>query len=189
MNIKHYIGKPCKRGHTGRRYKRNGMCVECEIMRVRRSQELRTATEHNQYHREYNAHNIEQLRKLLSRFNETTFSLRNPKKQQVITATPRWVNVEELRSVYYDCLNSSDGLHFHFVVDHIIPISNPKVCGLHVPLNLQVVSTSLNKLKGNKFNAYVAERDLMKWLRDNGKTSAKANEDELALRQQQLQPL
>ncbi len=29
MNPKHYIGKPCKHGHAGLRYKKNSSCVAC----------------------------------------------------------------------------------------------------------------------------------------------------------------
>lgn len=39
-------------------------------------------------------------------------------------------------------------------VDHIIPLQNPYVCGLHVSANLQVVLKSKNSAKGNLFTPY-----------------------------------
>lgn len=39
-----------------------------------------------------------------------------------------------------------------YVVDHIIPLSHPLVCGLHVESNLQVIPEALNLRKSNSFN-------------------------------------
>lgn len=64
---------------------------------------------------------------------------------------PRKLNKEirlELRQIYKGC---PIGLQ----VDHIIPLVNSKVCGLHVPWNLQYLNSSENGLKSNKFDGTV----------------------------------
>ncbi len=38
-----------------------------------------------------------------------------------------------------------------YVLDHIIPLRHPEVCGLHVPWNLRVVKRETNLKKGNGF--------------------------------------
>jgi len=63
----------------------------------------------------------------------------------LIKATPKWANIEKIKFIYMNC---PKGMH----VDHIIPINNRLVCGLHVETNLQYLTAFENLSKGNKFN-------------------------------------
>jgi len=73
-------------------------------------------------------------------------SLRTRKVEQ---AKPNWLNEFEILWLdeIYD-LAVRTGMH----VDHIIPITNKIVCGMHVPWNLQLLSKTDNLRKSNKFN-------------------------------------
>ena len=58
-------------------------------------------------------------------------------------ATPEWSDLETIKEIYINC-------PINMTVDHIIPITSPLVCGLHVSWNMEYLSRSDNSKKGNK---------------------------------------
>lgn len=73
------------------------------------------------------------------------------RKAHKLNATPKWANLEKIKLIYKKCkeLHKITGLIYH--VDHVVPLINKKVCGLHVWNNLQILEKSENIKKGNKF--------------------------------------
>jgi len=62
-------------------------------------------------------------------------------------ATPPWLNEEqmaEMKEIYDTCPEGCN-------VDHIVPLKNAIVCGLHVPWNLQHLTFKENMRKGNRW--------------------------------------
>jgi hypothetical protein len=70
----------------------------------------------------------------------------NMRKARVKTATPPWVDRQEIKYIYTLAAERS------LVVDHIVPLNHKLVCGLHVPENLRCIPVALNASKSNKFN-------------------------------------
>lgn len=68
------------------------------------------------------------------------------RKGRVRQATPAWADKEAIKCVY------QEAHYMQMQVDHIIPLSHPQVCGLHVWDNLQLLSETANKSKGNNFD-------------------------------------
>jgi 5-methylcytosine-specific restriction endonuclease McrA len=58
---------------------------------------------------------------------------------------PKWQSKKELEEFYKQCPQDK-------VVDHVIPLNHPNVCGLHVISNLQYLSKEENSLKSNKWD-------------------------------------
>lgn len=67
-----------------------------------------------------------------------------------VKATPRWANRFFMEEAYHLARMRTDMLGFPWDVDHIVPLKNPIVCGLHVAHNLQVIPELENIKKGNR---------------------------------------
>lgn len=80
----------------------------------------------------------------------------NMRKKKVKRATPPWLSplqkqqIVDIYSHARDCFVCTGET---YDVDHIIPIAGKTVCGLHVPWNLQVLPSDMNRKKWNKHNA------------------------------------
>lgn len=66
-------------------------------------------------------------------------------------ALPAWVDNNEIQIIYEQCSYISRLVAIPHEVDHIVPLQNSKVCGLHVPWNLQIIPTVENRRKANIF--------------------------------------
>lgn len=65
-------------------------------------------------------------------------------------ATPSWANQSYIALFYEMARLESDRLGQSVHVDHIVPLQNPLVCGLHCEHNMQLLTESANKAKGNR---------------------------------------
>ena len=67
--------------------------------------------------------------------------------------TPPWLTKKHKFQIglkYELAANLTDLFGEPYEVDHIIPLRGKKVCGLHVPWNLQVITKAENCSKGNR---------------------------------------
>lgn len=64
------------------------------------------------------------------------------------TKIPPWVSITD----FVPICRRAEKKGPEYVLDHIIPIRHPLVCGLHVPANLRVVLRATNQKKGNTFD-------------------------------------
>ena len=72
------------------------------------------------------------------------------RKAALLQATPEWADASKIKDFYFaaDFLGMVTGDWYH--VDHIVPLNNSLVCGLHCEQNLQVLPASDNLRKSNR---------------------------------------
>ena len=79
-------------------------------------------------------------------------------------ATPDWVDTKAIKAIYAECKRITMETGVKHEVDHIIPIQGKKVCGLHVPWNLRVITKAANARKHCRFG----DDDVVGFLSDSG---------------------
>lgn len=160
--LKYYFnGCPCDNGHFVERYVIGNACVLCRKyqkafwysrnkalskMRGDRWKKVINPKRHREWKRYYYEENKD-------RFISDTKAARMRRRR----AMPLWVNVKEIRKIYYfrAKISRETGILHH--VDHIVPLGGKDVCGLHVPWNLQVISAIENQKKFNSFYGWDGE--------------------------------
>lgn len=81
---------------------------------------------------------------------ETSFYASN-RRASKRNASPLWADRKKIKDIYTQAkILSLSGISHH--VDHIIPLQNKNVCGLHVENNLRIITASENIKKSNKFD-------------------------------------
>jgi hypothetical protein len=172
----YFTGQPCKHGHIAPR-KTKGSCVECLKAEWEKGNQTR-AEYFKQYNqsdagvkakREYYERNKEAViaranarpkeeqqtykNRHKQKFPEYYNSLNNVRKRRHKNATPPWITPEQkhaMRNLYVQATQMTKITGERYVVDHIVPLINPTVCGLHVPWNLRVITQEENLKKSNK---------------------------------------
>jgi hypothetical protein len=66
-------------------------------------------------------------------------------------ACPAWADRDAIQQFYSLAIQLSTSTGVPHEVDHIVPLVNRHVCGLHVAANLRVIPATENRRKSNKF--------------------------------------
>jgi hypothetical protein len=133
---------------------RMDQCIDCNKASRAEYRASNRQKERDRWKR-YNAGSPAVARERVKRWRKS-----NPGKQraksrareaQAINACPPWARTKEVKDqilahyLHAEWLERVTGCRFH--VDHIIPLNNDFVCGLHVPSNLMVLSAEDNTKK------------------------------------------
>lgn len=73
------------------------------------------------------------------------------RKMALQCSTPAWADLDAIKALYAESRRLTAQTGVKHEVDHIIPIQNRRVCGLHVHWNLRVITKSANARKHARF--------------------------------------
>lgn len=144
----YFTGTPCRPfGHVCVRVTKTGVCVECNKARLRRWNEKNKERvslkwvvwneAHPESRRAAGKRYYEKNREMMSRISAA-------RQSRVKQATPPWADLDAIEDFYKSCPRGC-------AVDHVIPVSHSRVCGLHIPANMQYLSKRDNREKWNFF--------------------------------------
>lgn len=80
---------------------------------------------------------------------------RHPRRRYIEAAnkaTPDWVDRDQLKRIREYAHLKSIALGVELVLDHIVPLNHPYVCGLGVPWNLRIITRAQNAAKCGKWS-------------------------------------
>ena len=173
---RYYDGTPCKNGHISEKYVRDSYCCECKSLSEKRNKSRRLEHAKKYYNnnkekvkartgkyaadnsikislnqREWRTNNADKIRQY-RKDNRGLYAYHTAKRRKrVKQATPKWVNMEEIKQLYLLAAKLSKETGILHEVDHIIPLTHDLVCGLHCLENLRVIPKIDNIKKSNKF--------------------------------------
>lgn len=128
--------------HKANKYGRENRCLKCKQKDFK---EWRNKNKN--YRKEYHIKNKEQENKnsLIWLKNNKELALSNVRKYQAKkqNAIPNWFDKKKVDLIYKEAKD------LKLEVDHIVPLQSKYVCGLHVQNNLQLLSSTENKVKSN----------------------------------------
>lgn len=173
----YFTGIPCHRGHIVERYTSTQQCKLCVLLssQTKKSRDNQLTYRKNNkektnaYFRQWSEENKERRieyrngnKEHISEYNKQ-YAERNRGKRNAIQskrravkkqATPIWADLKQIEQLYCESARNKHESH----VDHIIPLQNDIVCGLHVEINLQILTSGENGSKSNMFDQEVESK-------------------------------
>jgi hypothetical protein len=107
------------------------------------------------HNKQYYQKNIDYFIKYWSD-NAGMYNANSAKRRSLIKqAIPTWANIDMIQKIYDKCASTTNETGIRHNVDHIVPLQGKNVCGLHCEDNLQILTETANKQKGNKLNPHI----------------------------------
>jgi len=139
------------------KHKEDGLAVRCKECRrqdvnlyyKQNREKCLTAT------KRWTKNNAEKYKETYTKYyhnNKPSFFARSAQRRaSKLKATPQWADKDRIEIKYWYAQWLSETVGIPYEVDHIIPLQNKTICGLHTEDNLQVIPMTENRRKSNSF--------------------------------------
>ena len=139
----------CKNENCNKKFKHKLQLVNYCSKRCRNLMNLLNNPERvKKYRQKYYIDNKNKINSFMKNHhqNNKTYYYANLNKRRAtkLLATPKFANLNKIKEIYKNCPKG-------YEVDHIVPLRGKTVCGLHVEWNLQYLTSTENRRKGNRF--------------------------------------
>lgn len=149
----YFTGIECLHGHMAPRYVKTAACLECHAARLS-AWRAKNRDHVNAYNATYQEENREYFRTWHSRNYEKSIAPKRRRQRMKMNGAlkiedPVWQRINKTRFKHLRQLAKQyeEWTGVKFEVDHIVPILDEKVCGLHWYGNWQLIPMRLNRLK------------------------------------------
>ena len=150
---RYFTGKPCPQGHVAERRTSTYACTACHAERLLKWR-VNNKDHINAYNAAYQSANREYFRTWHDRNYEKSMAAKRRRHRMKMNgrlkiADPVWQRIDKTRMQHLHNLAKQyeEWIGIKFEVDHIVPIIDEKVCGLHWHGNWQLIPMRLNRLK------------------------------------------
>lgn len=160
----YFTGKPCKHGHYSERFAQNRNCREC--LRIRNRARTRQDYWIDYGDEEYK----ERKRRNAKKYYQSRAHKRSVRTRRFFETKSRVATsqgITELRRVRLEAQLLSIDTGVKHEVDHIIPLIHDLVCGLDVPLNVQILTKADNRRKAARFDQDKQSRIQMQLIKES----------------------
>ena len=154
QGVKYYFtGKSCRRGHISKRFSSNRKCLQCIKENIENNSSHVNELKRNYYYR--NLSKISKSKRLYRSENSSKINNGTAIRRAIkLNRTPSWLTNDDKRIIkdmygIASRVSKETGIKYH--VDHVIPLQGELVSGLHIPINLQLLTAKANLTKGNYF--------------------------------------
>ena len=146
----YYTGKRCIHGHLSPRFTSSRACKSCAD---NRNKERSKHGYWKGYGDEQYRERKRQYAKSHYRKNKDQYEIRGGRRREVIKRASCYTKegYRRVRLKYLEAQRLTLETGVEYVVDHILPLQHPEVCGLHNDANTQVITAEENRVKGNSF--------------------------------------